>query len=107
VEIINPSVKSKERAKEKVDNDYLGEHNRIKDICRAAFITKTDNDFKAILKIFQKCKQAGYSTFQTKNLFKQIPNGPNYADLKVIKMVDGVFAEIQFLMKEIYEVKEG
>jgi hypothetical protein len=44
---------------------------------------------------------------QTKNLFKQIPNGPNYADLKVIKMVNGVFAEIQFLMKEIYDVKEN
>lgn len=70
-------------------------------------MTNSDNDFKSILKIYEKCKKAGFSTYMTKNLFKKIPDGPNYADLKVIKMVDGVFAEIQFLMKEIYDVKES
>ena len=106
IEIVNPGVKSRERASAKVETDYLGDHNMIKDIVRAAFMTKADSDFKSILRIFKRCKQNGYSTYQTKNLFKYIPDGPNYADLKVVKVVGGVFAEIQFLMKEIYTVKE-
>jgi hypothetical protein len=56
VEIINPGVKTFARAEAKVNSDYLGEHNKIKDIVRAAFMTTKDNDFKSILKIYKKCK---------------------------------------------------
>jgi len=105
VKIINPGVKSFARAKAKINADYLGDYNKIKDVARAAFVTTKDNDFKSILKIYKKCKETGFATVQTKNSFRQIPNGPNYADLKVIKMVNGVYAEIQFMIKEIHVVK--
>lgn len=56
VDIINPGPKTKARASAKIDSDYLGDFNMIKDIVRAAFITNKDNDFKSILKIYKKCK---------------------------------------------------
>jgi hypothetical protein len=39
IDVKDPGMKRRPRAEAKIRDDYFGDHNRIKDICRACFIT--------------------------------------------------------------------
>ena len=104
IDVKDPGMKRRPRAEAKIRDDYFGDHNRIKDICRACFITQKESDFKALLTCFKLAQKTGYKAYEIKNIFKNT-HEDNYADMKLIKNVDGVFVEIQFIVKEIYDVK--
>ena len=89
----DPGCKTIARASAKIRDDYFGDHNRIKDVCRACFITEKDSDFKALLACFKESQRTGYKNYEIKNIFKNT-HEDNYADMKLIKNVEGVFVEI-------------
>lgn len=67
IEVKSSGIKTKERALQKIKHDYDGNIHRIKDICRATFVTKNDADFKTMLATFKEMSSRGYRTYEVKN----------------------------------------
>ena len=82
VKVLVPEVKARERALEKIQIDYEGEHNRIRDLSRFTILCETFHD---LFEIFQHISNGGGGTIsvvQVKNRF-QSPTPLGYSDINI------------------------
>lgn len=97
-------LKSEQRAKEKVEQDYNGDWSQLRDMVRATIAVPRVTQ---IPKVLAELKAAGIELAQKpkNNLVKPLPGG--YRDLNlIVKLPNGLLAELQVHVKPMTLAKE-
>lgn len=97
-------LKGEKRAREKVEADYDGDWSQVKDMVRATIAVPM---VVQIPKVLDELKKAGIELAQQpkNNLVKPLPGG--YRDLNlIVKMPNGLLAELQIHIKPMTRAKE-
>lgn len=102
--ILTAPVKSKERAKEKVESDYNNDWSKLTDGVRASVVLDDLND---VHKVMQHLRKSGVTLAkQPKNRFAN-PTDVGYRDLLLnVKYPNGHIGEIQLHTKPMLKAKE-
>ncbi|KLV06937.1 phosphoribosylglycinamide formyltransferase [Photobacterium aquae] len=101
---ILPGIKSKQRAKFKVDTELNGHADKLTDLARGSLIAK---DIPSLIDAFELLGHEA-TIIETKNRFKS-PAPSGYRDLKVLISLTNsqIIAEVQLHLETIAEIKNG
>ena len=98
--LIPKTLKTRERAMEKIAADYAGDASRITDLARSSVIFETESEVLQALEMLQN----DMNVIRIKNRFQNPVNG--YRDVLLnILMPNGHIVEMQLHLRSILEVK--
>ena len=98
--LIPKTLKTRDRAMEKIAADYAGDAARITDLARSSVIFKTEEQVLQALKMLQD----NMNVIRIKNRFQSPVNGYRDVLLNVL-MPNGHIAEVQLHLRSILETK--
>ncbi|MCS6911720.1 MAG: hypothetical protein NZ890_00590, partial [Myxococcota bacterium] len=100
--LIPPTLKSRERAQEKINADYGGDASRITDLARSSIVCQTPEQVYQALELLR----GRFNILREKDRFKEPASG--YRDILLnVEMPNGHIVEVQLHLKSILEVKNG
>jgi len=100
--IVPEKLKGRERAKEKIETDYLGENARITDLARSSIEFDNPNQIKEAMRMLSERAEV----VRLKDRFAEPADG--YRDVMMnLRMPNGHIVEIQLHLKAILAVKNG